>query len=44
MCPDYLQHRFAGATALRFDQRGGVVDHRDYWNEVSERVEPYDSF
>ena len=34
----------AGATMLRFDERGNVVDHRDYWNETPNRVEPYDSY
>ena len=31
----------AGATVLRFDDAGAVVDHRDYWNEAPGRVEPY---
>ena len=31
----------AGASILRFDERGLVVDHRDYWNEVERREEPY---
>jgi predicted kinase len=31
----------AGATVLRFDAEGLVTDHRDYWNSVDERVEPY---
>ena len=30
-----------GATVLRFDADGKVVDHRDYWNHVEERVAPY---
>lgn len=31
----------AGATLLRFDGNGLVVDQRDYWNEAEGRVEPY---
>jgi hypothetical protein len=31
----------AGATLLRFDGNGKVVDHRDYWNEVDRREPPY---
>jgi hypothetical protein len=31
----------AGATMLRFDQEGKVVDHRDYWNQESGRIDPY---
>jgi ketosteroid isomerase-like protein len=31
----------AGATLLRFDTDGHVVDHRDYWNEVERREAPY---
>ena len=31
----------AGATLLRFDTDGQVVDHRDYWNEVERREAPY---
>jgi hypothetical protein len=31
----------AGATFLRFDDDGLVVDHRDYWNEVPRREPPY---
>ena len=31
----------AGVTVLRFDESGLVVDHRDYWNQVEERSEPY---
>jgi SnoaL-like domain len=31
----------AGATFLRFDAEGLVVDHRDYWNEVERREPPY---
>jgi SnoaL-like protein len=31
----------AGATVLRFDGDGQVVDHRDYWNEVDGREPPY---
>lgn len=34
----------AGATVLRFDADGLVVDHRDYWNEADGRVEPYDGW
>jgi hypothetical protein len=31
----------AGATLLRFDDEGKVVDHRDYWNQASGRIDPY---
>jgi hypothetical protein len=31
----------AGATLLRFDADGLVVDHRDYWNEVPRREPPF---
>jgi hypothetical protein len=31
----------AGATLLRFDAEGLVVDHRDYWNELERREAPY---
>ena len=31
----------AGATLLRFDAAGKVVEHRDYWNEVERREPPY---
>ena len=31
----------AGATILRFDAAGLIVDHRDYWNMVDRREEPY---
>ena len=31
----------AGATLLRFDAEGKVVDHRDYWNQDEGRIEPY---
>jgi hypothetical protein len=31
----------AGATFLRFDDDGLVVDHRDYWNEVPRREPPF---
>ena len=31
----------AGATLLRFDADGLVVDHRDYWNQEPGRHEPY---
>jgi hypothetical protein len=31
----------AGATLLRFDDDGKVVDHRDYWNQAEGRIEPY---
>ena len=34
----------AGATFLRFDDEGRVVDHRDYWNEVERREPPYDGW
>jgi ketosteroid isomerase-like protein len=31
----------AGATVLRFDADGRVIDHRDYWNERDRREPPY---
>ena len=31
----------AGATLLRFDDEGQVVDHRDYWNQQERRSAPY---
>jgi nuclear transport factor 2 (NTF2) superfamily protein len=31
----------AGATVLRFDDDGLVIDHRDYWNELERREQPY---
>jgi hypothetical protein len=31
----------AGATMLRFDDDGKVVDHRDYWHQAGGRIEPY---
>jgi ketosteroid isomerase-like protein len=31
----------AGATFLRFDADGLVVDHRDYWNDVPRREPPF---
>jgi len=34
----------AGATFLRFDDDGLVVDHRDYWNEAPGRVPPFDGW
>jgi hypothetical protein len=34
----------AGATVLRFDADGKVVDHRDYWNEADGRVPPYNGW
>lgn len=29
------------APILRFDTDGLIVDHRDYWNQVERRKEPY---
>jgi ketosteroid isomerase-like protein len=34
----------AGATVLRFDDDGLVVDHRDYWNQVEHREPPFDGW
>jgi ketosteroid isomerase-like protein len=34
----------AGATLLRFDADGQVVDHRDYWNEVERREPPFEGW
>lgn len=34
----------AGATILRFDDAGQVVDHRDYWNQVERREPPFDGW
>ncbi len=31
----------AGATVLRFDTAGLVVDHRDYWNQSDRPERPY---
>jgi SnoaL-like domain len=31
----------AGVSVLRFRSDGLVVDHRDYWNEVSGRAPPF---
>lgn len=31
----------AGATVLRFDADGLVLDHRDYWNQVERREPPF---
>ena len=31
----------AGATFLRFDPAGLVVDHRDYWNQADRRDVPF---
>ncbi len=31
----------AGTTMLRFDDAGLVADHRDYWNQVEQGVDPY---
>jgi ketosteroid isomerase-like protein len=31
----------AGASVLKFDTEGLVVDHRDYWNQMDERRPPY---
>ena len=38
------QLTLAGATVLRFDAGGLVVDHRDYWNQVDRREAPYPGF
>jgi SnoaL-like domain len=32
---------FAGVTVLRFDDRGDVVEHRDYDNHIKRREPPY---
>jgi hypothetical protein len=34
----------AGATVLRFDDDGRVVDHRDYWNQVERREPPFEGW
>jgi nuclear transport factor 2 (NTF2) superfamily protein len=31
----------AGVTVLRFDDEGLIVDHRDYWNSIPQREDPY---
>jgi ketosteroid isomerase-like protein len=31
----------AGATLLRFNDEGLVVDHRDYWNDIDGRIASY---
>ena len=38
---DGADHTMAGVTVLRFRSDGLVVDHRDYWNEVSGRAPPF---
>ncbi len=35
------QVTLAGTTVMHFDHEGLVVDHRDYWNQAAQRVEPY---
>jgi SnoaL-like protein len=35
---------FAGATVLRFDEHGKVVEHRDYDNQVQRREPPYEEW
>jgi predicted SnoaL-like aldol condensation-catalyzing enzyme len=32
---------YAGVTVLRFDDRGQVVEHRDYYNHTEEGEPPY---
>lgn len=34
----------AGATLLRFDADGMVVDHRDYWNQADRREPPFEGW
>ena len=34
----------AGATFLRFDDAGLVIDHRDYWNQVERREPPFNGW
>jgi hypothetical protein len=34
----------AGATFLRFNEDGLVVDHRDYWNELPRREPPFEGW
>jgi hypothetical protein len=34
----------AGSTFLRFDDKGLIVDHRDYWNQASGRLAPYENW
>jgi len=38
---DERELTLAGATVLRFDAHGLVVDHLDYWVEVEGRVEAF---
>ena len=38
------QLTLAGATFLRFDAEGKVIDHRDYWNEAERREAPYNGW
>lgn len=38
------EYTFAGATVLRFDEAGQVVDHRDYADHVQARRPPYDEW
>jgi hypothetical protein len=35
---------FAGATLLRFDEQGKVVDHRDYDSHIERREPPYEGW
>jgi hypothetical protein len=32
---------FAGVTVLRFDERGKVIEHRDYDSHIEQRQRPY---
>jgi ketosteroid isomerase-like protein len=34
----------AGVTLLRFQEDGQVIDHRDYWNQDDDLVEPYEGW
>jgi len=34
----------AGTSLLKFDDKGLVVDHRDYWNEFDGRRPPYSNW
>lgn len=39
--PRGAETTIAGAAILRFDERGLVVDQRDYWNELEGRCDPH---
>jgi ketosteroid isomerase-like protein len=34
----------AGVSVFRFNEDGRVVDHRDYWNQTTARIDPYEGW